>query len=150
MNKIYPFTFFFVFLFSCTEKMQENEVKELIEAESHSFHTDSDRSKFLDFWADTKDMRISYSSSDRTQNFVSVSELKAIVNKSLMPAANMAKSEYTNYAIRVSGTVAWAMFDQKATKPDGSVDLTHEFRCLEKTAGKWKIVGSSIHQYELK
>jgi hypothetical protein len=133
--------------FSCTRSMQENDVKAAIEGESLSFYTDSNRAKFLDFWGDSKDMRISYSSEDRTQNYVSVGELKAMVNKGLLPAATMAKSAYSNYVIKVSGSVAWAMFDQKTIVPEGSETYTHEFRCLEKINGKWKIIGSSIHQY---
>lgn len=137
----------FIMQISCTAIQQEKEVKQLIEKESYCFHTNSDRSKFLEYWGNTKDMKLSYSGVERTARFVSMSDIKINANNGTMPAATMAKSEYSNYAIRVSGTVAWAMFDQKAVTPEGRETYTHEFRFLEKVKGDWKIIASSIHQY---
>jgi hypothetical protein len=134
-------------MFSCTPKFQENEIKELIEKESYCFHTNSNRSKYLEYWGDSKEMKLSYSGVERSQTFLSISDLKSNTKKGIVPAATMAKSEYTNYGIRVSGSVAWAMFDQKAVTPEGRETYTHEFRFLEKNNGEWKIIGSSIHQY---
>jgi hypothetical protein len=146
MKKI-SFLLVLIIQVSCTKNMQENEVKATIEGESLSFHTDSDRSKYLEYWGDSKDMKLTYSGLDRTLNFITVNDLKIKTKNGTVRAATMAKSKYSNYAIRVSGTVAWAMFDQKAVTPEGRETDTHEFRCLEKINGKWKIIGSSIHRY---
>ncbi len=146
MKKIYSLVLI-TFLFSCSESGNENDVKKVIESESLSFYTDSNRSNFLRFWGDSKDMRIFYSSPERSQFYTSVNELKKTTNKGLLPAANMAKSSYSNYVIKLSGSVAWAMFDQKTITPDGSETYTHEFRSLERINGEWKIIGSSIHQF---
>lgn len=137
----------FISQVSCVRGSHENEIRTCIENESLSFHTDSDRSKFLEYWGTSKEMRIIYSGLDRTLAFISIADVRAKVKDGTMRAATMAKSKYSNFVIRVSGTVAWAMFDQDALTPEGRETRTHEFRCLEKIDGNWKIISASIHQY---
>jgi hypothetical protein len=56
----------------------------------------------------------------------------------------------TNYKMRVSGNNAWVSHDEESTAKDGSKSYTYEFRILEKSKGKWKLVGQSIHVYKPK
>lgn len=58
----------------------------------------------------------------------------------------------TNWNIKVSGNVAWAIFDQQATFDDapGFVSNNKEIRCLEKTGGRWRITAiSAIETYQV-
>jgi Domain of unknown function (DUF4440) len=138
----------FIFLsFSCTKSRLEGQVLQVIRLESENFYSNSDRTKFLDYWADSKDMKFCYSGIDQSQNFHSKNELIQSVKKGLVPAANMAKFEMSNIAVKASGNVAWAMFDQKETTPEGKITYLHEFRLLVKENNEWKIIGNSVHSY---
>lgn len=145
--KIFIVVLFSICLVSCTERFHEKEVRALIEKESLTFYSDSDRNKFLDYWADSKEVKLAFSGVERSQTFLGKSEMKFSSKNGEIPAATMSKSEYSNFAIRASSSVAWAMFDQKATTPEGRETYTHEFRFLEKINGEWKIIASSLHQY---
>ena len=121
-------------------------IKVVIEAESKAFHTNDDRSAFIAFWHITPDSRMVYSGPG-TSMMYSGADMQAAISAGKLPPANQAESVFSNYAIRASGNVAWATFDQKSTTPDGKSSTMHEFRMMEKVGGVWKIVSESVHEY---
>lgn len=68
------------------------------------------------------------------------------------PPANMigqgGSSINSNYKMHIDGKNAWVSHNEESTAPDGTKSFTYEFRILEKTRGKWKLVGQSIHAYK--
>jgi Domain of unknown function (DUF4440) len=142
---------FFVLSLGSTlaQSADEAAIRTAIEAESAAYHTNSDRSQFISFWQLTPEARLVYSSpSSQNTSLYDGKSMQAAVAAGQLPAADQAAREFTNYLIKASGSIGWATFDQKTTTPDGKVSYTHEIRCMEKIGGAWKIVSSSVHQYQ--
>ena len=132
----------------CSAVAQTDEVaiRQIIESESRDYHLDPDRKVFTTYWHLTADTRLVLTDPTGTYAY-SGKDLQAFVDKGEMPPANNAVSEYSNFVVKAGGTIGWATFDQKSTVPDGKSSYTREFRCVEKINGIWKIVSSSVHNY---
>lgn len=143
MKKIFTFAFlFFISLgFLSAQNKEVEKIKKLIEAESFMYHNNPDRSVFLTYWLVNETSRMVVSNKNGTAVIPSKSIEASVKNNTIPPPDNI-KSVFSNYMIRVSGKVAWASFDQKNSNSDVPF---HEFRCLEKINGEWKILGSSVH-----
>jgi hypothetical protein len=134
-------------IFLMAQNGEEAAVRAAIEAESKAFHTNPDRQVFLSSWKLEGDSRLVYQGTEGT-NLMTGDGIKAAVAAGQIPPADKAVSEFSNFVVRAGGTVAWATFDQKSTTPDGKLQYTREFRCMEKVNGQWKIVSSSVHAYQ--
>lgn len=121
-------------------------IQKMIEAESFAFHNNADRYAFMSYWNIIEGAHLVYSGNG-TCLLLKAADMKTAAEKGEIPKADHAKTEMTNYVIRNNGNVAWASFDQKSTISDGKVSNQHEFRCLEKIGGEWKIISSSVHGY---
>jgi hypothetical protein len=64
------------------------------------------------------------------------------------PPADNATFSYSDFVVKASSNTGWATYDKKAVTPDGKPDHTHEFKCMEKVGGIWKIISASVHQYK--
>ena len=58
-----------------------------------------------------------------------------------------AKLTQSNHYIRISGDIAFALFDQMIAFPDKDTGYSKELRILEKIDGEWKITVTSAHFY---
>lgn len=147
MKKIIFFVSLFVLTINFVSAQSETAtIQKMIEAESHAYHESADRNAFLNYWNIVADAHMVYSGNG-TCILLNAKDMKAAGKKSDAPKPDHAKVEMSNYVIRNNGNVAWASFDQKSTTPDGKISNQHEFRCLEKVGGDWKIVSSSVHGY---
>jgi hypothetical protein len=150
MKKIFNFLVFLVGSVCATFAQSEDAaIKKMIESESRAFHENTDRNAFINYWSLAKGSIMVYSGNGSCTVF-SGEQMKDAAASGQIPKPDNAKVEMSNYVIRANGNLAWAIFDQKTTTPDGKSSYQHEFRCLEKSGSDWKIVGSSVHSYEPK
>lgn len=132
---------------SVAAQTDEAAIQQAIESESRAYHTNPDRGAYMRYWHVTTDARLVYSAPDASV-LVSGKDMQQVVASGQFPPMDNAKTVYYNFVIRASGNVGWAFFDQETTLPDGNVSYLHEFRCMEKVDGAWKIVGSSVHLFK--
>ena len=135
---------------AAAEPAQADEVaaiRKVIETETKLFHESQDRMAMLSYWKLDGDGRTVVSLPTQDAIVVKGTDMKAAIESGLMPKADNATFELSNFVCRASGNTAWATFDQKETKPDGSKIYFHSFRCLEKVNNEWKMVFSSVHAY---
>jgi hypothetical protein len=125
---------------SPTKADEEAAIQKTIEDEGHEFHYNTDRNSFLSFWNMTDATRMVYSGKTGLIK-LTAKDMKDAAEKGVIPKADNQNSTFSNYVIRVNGNVSWVTNDQT----DSKGILYHEVRCLEKIAGVWKIVSSSVH-----
>ncbi len=121
-------------------------IRKTIEAEHSAFHTNPDRKIYMSYWLVKPETRWVYSNTSGT-SFMTGADLNAGMAKNMYPPMDSAKFIFSNFISKASGTVGWASYDVKVDKTDGKSEYSHEFRCLEKIKGIWKIISGSGHQY---
>jgi hypothetical protein len=55
----------------------------------------------------------------------------------------------SNYKMSITKNNAWVSHDELSVAKNGTKSYSYEIRLLEKIKGKWKLVGQSIHIYQL-
>jgi SnoaL-like domain len=125
--------------------VDEIAIKTVVEAETAAYHAGK-IDIMLSHWnfaayargmATTLDGQTLYGEGDQLRQFFST-----------LTATNNTFAN-SNYNIKVGGDMAWATYDQKTMKADGSTALlSHEVRGLEKVNGVWKIILVSAHHYK--
>ena len=133
----------------CFSQSEVTAIRKTIEAEDIAFYTNPNRKAYMEYWAIKPDTRWVYSGLDGTV-IMTASDLKTAIAKNQFPPADNSVCSFSNFVIKVNGTVGWATYDKKAVAPKGKTDYTHEFRGMEKIAGVWKIISASVHQYKPK
>lgn len=124
----------------------EAAIRKIIEAEHTAFHTNSDRKIYMSYWSVKPETRW-VSSGTSGAFFMTGDDLNVGMAKNMYPPMDNAKFIFSNFVAKASGTVGWASYDAKVDKTDGKSEFTHQFRCLEKIDGVWKIISGSVHQY---
>jgi hypothetical protein len=147
--KILPLSIFWVlFLYQhAAAQSEEAAIRQVIEAESKTYHFNADRTAFLAYWHVTPDSRMVYSEPAITV-LLGSEQLSPTNPQLLQSKPDFAVNTYTNVVIKANGTVAWATLDQKSELPDGTISYYHEFRGMEKVEGAWKIMNSSVQKYK--
>ena len=145
--KLLALLFFALSLGSAVSQSDETAIRQVIEAESKAFHTSADRTLFMTYWQITPDTRLVYSGPEGS-SMITGDQIKGASAAGQLPPVDNAVNEYSNFVVHASGTIGWASLDQKSTDSAGKVSYMHEFRCMEKVGGAWKIVSSSVHEYK--
>lgn len=140
------FLFMNVAIVSYAQSGDQRAIREVIEAESRSYHTNPDRKIYFTYWQITPQSRWAYSSKD-WREFMNGEDIKAMIASNAYPPADNAKGTFSDFSIKVSNKVGWATFDVKAIDPEGKESFAHSFYCLEKIGGAWKIISASEHGY---
>ncbi|MFV5695860.1 endo-arabinase [Flavobacterium sp. LB3P122] len=74
----------------------------------------------------------------------------AMINTNPSAMCNGGFAVNTNYKMSIQKNNAWVSHNEESTAKDGKKTFSYEIRLLEKIKGKWKLVGQSIHMYNLK
>ena len=146
---IKPFSFIFLLTFCirCNKSTDEGSaIRKVIEAEDITFYQNKDRLAHASFWHIIPETRWWYSGLSNTE-FWTGADYKAAIAKMDIPPADNATCTFTDFFVKVNGTIGWATYDKKNVTPEGKTEFAHEFRGMEKINGEWKIISASVHAF---
>lgn len=133
-----------VFVYGQTST-DEAAIKAVIETETRAWHA-GDIKAFDACWQIQPYSRALISLADGTHMALSPSDMRSPDRQ--LTGDGSTTFVNSNYLMHVSGTSAWANFDQVTTAKDGTQTYSHEIRILEKSAGSWYLTGMSAHLYK--
>ena len=136
-----------LFCTGCYQKTDdETAIKTLLEKESASWRS-GDIKAHADCWHLRPYSRILFSNGQGLTVDVPAS---LMIHPKPTQVGHGGSSTNSNYHFSIYKTNAWVSHHETSTAADGKKSYTYEMRMLEKVNGEWKLVGQSIHQYELK
>jgi hypothetical protein len=149
MKRIVITTLFLVSTAICfAQTKDEAAIRKVLESEIINFHKNTNRKVYVSYWHIKPETRFVASGLDGNTFFMTSDDFKAGIAKNKYPPADAATVSFSNFVVKAGGTTSWATYDIKMITPDGKEDYIHSFRGLEKTAGVWKIITGSEHQYK--
>ena len=123
-------------------------IKTVVEAETKAFH-DGNTEGVRASWRFTPQTRAAATTTAGQTLYANSGEELRQFYTDLKPTNNTFSNTNYNIKINSGSNSAWVTYDQTTLDKEGKSSYkSHEFRCMEKVNGVWKIVSLSSHQYK--